>query len=348
MWDLLRAFAAFVLDIPKSRAQLLAELAFLRQQLRAATRAKRRTEPDQVDRFLLVLLARFLPSWRELLEIVRPATLLRWHKDGWRAFWRAKSLRARPSGRKITEEIKAAIHLMKRENPRWGPKRIVGELKAKLGVCVHKRTVHRILRTMRRRPPGDQSWATFVRNHLDQIWACDLFTVQTWSYRTLHVFFVLKLGTREVLHWAVTELPSREWVTRQLREVMPFGCGPRFLIRDQDDKFGPSFDSVARACGTRVLKTPPGRPTANAYAERFVLSVRRELLDHVVVLHEEGLSCLLKQYVEHVNRSRPHQGIEQQIPAEVERPRKRPRRGRLVSRPILHGLIHEYEYASAA
>lgn len=338
-----------VQDALRDRAALLAENALLRQQLAAATRQLERAQPTRLERLVLTLLGSFF-SWRErgALLLVTPDTFARWQRDAWSVLWRWRSRRrTRPRRARISAEAVEAIERMARENPRWGARRIVGEL-GKLSISVCKRTVQRILRRVRpRRPRSGQSWATFVRNHLDVTWACDFFSVPVGLFSTLYVWFVLDLGTRRVLHWNVTWNPTDAWLAHQARAVTDFGQGPRFLIRDRDGKFGARFDAVFEACGTRILKTPPRTPVANCYAERFVGTARRELLDHLILLGEQHLRTHLARFVAHFNGQRPHQGLGQRIPDEVHAPRRRPTTGAIHAAPVMGGLSHHYERVAA-
>jgi len=230
---------------------------------------------------------------------------------------------------------------MAKDNRLWGAERIRGEL-LKLGIRVSKRTIQRYLRPLRRKGPSGQRWLTFVHNHLDDTWACDF--VQTYDilFRPIFAFFLVHLGTRRVVHFNVTRQPSRHWVAQQLREATPWCDGPRFLLRDRDDKFGPEFDAVAKACGTRVLRTPIRAPTANAFCERFVGSVRRECLDHIVIVSERQMRARLAEYVEYFNRSRPHQGTGQSVPLGTTHPGA----GTVIALPVLGGLHHDYRRAA--
>ena len=334
----------------RSRAALLAENALLRQQLAAATHQLRRAQPTRLERLAISLLARLVP-WRErgALLLVRPDTLVRWQRETWALLWRWRSRRRRGAPRRqLSPEAVAAIRRMAEENPAWGAKRIVGELH-KLQVRVCKRTVQRILRQVRPRgrPRPGQSWATFVRNHLDVTWACDFFTVPVGLCSQVYVFFVMELGTRRILHWNVTAHPTDEWLAHQAREVTAWGQGPRFLIRDRDGKFGGRFDAVFQSVGTQILRTPPQQPVANCFAERWVGTARRLLFDHLIVLGEEHLRVHMARLVAHYNGQRPHQGLAQRIPDEVRAPRERPAAGPIRSVQVLGGLTHHYERDAA-
>ena len=187
------------------------------------------------------------------------------------------------------------IRTIARDNRLWGAERIRGEL-LKLGIRVAKRTVQKYMRSARPRPPSDQGWATFLRNHMHQIWACDFLQTYDIWFRPLFAFFIIELGSRKVVSVGVTSNPSSAWVAQQLRNATEFGVGPRFNIRDRDDKYGGDFDRVACGVGTRMLKSPVRAPKARAFCERFMGSVRRECLDHVLVLGERHLFETLVEY----------------------------------------------------
>jgi transposase InsO family protein len=226
-------------------------------------------------------------------------------------------------------------------NRLWGAERIRGEL-LKLGIRVSKRTIQKYMRYQRARP-SSQTWSTFWHHHASEIWACDFLPVTDLLFRSLFAFFIIELKSRKVIHVAVTRHPSDAWVAQQLREATPFGKTPRFLIRDNDSTFGPLFARVASSCGMKVLKTPYRAPRANACCERFLGSVRRECLDHLLILHEQQLSCVLQAYVAYFNQARPHQGLHQQVPdaSAVEA-----RDGPIFPVPVLGGLHHEYRRAA--
>ena len=185
-----------------------------------------------------------------------------------------------------------------------------------------------------------QTWGTFLRNHASQIWACDFLQTYDIFFCTVFVFVIIELGSRRVVYFGATRNPTDQWTAQQLREATPFGEGPRFLIRDSDYKFGPSFASVAAEI--EVLKTPYRAPKANAICERFLGSLRRECLDHFLILSERHLSRVVKEYMQYFNHARPHQGIEQRIPCQPERPEAPPASGKVTSRPVLRGLHHNY------
>ncbi len=328
-----------VLDLTRSKAELLAENALLRQQLIVLNRQVKQPHFKPLDRFLMVVLASWFCSWKQALLIVKPDTLMRWHRQGFRLFWKLKS-KPRGSIPKIAEEIIALIKQMAVENRLWGAERIQGEL-LKLGIKVAKRTVQKYMRQARKRPSPGQTWATFLRNHSNDIWACDFLPVVDLFFGQLYAFFVVEHSTRRIVHFGVTRHPTDEWTAQQLREATAFGGGPKYLIRDNDTKFGPKFQKVADDTSIKVLKTPGAAPKANSICEWFLGSVRREALDHFLIVNERQLSRILKAYVEYFNKSRPHQGIGETIPEPKQSGSLL--EGKVVSFPVMGGLHHHYE-----
>jgi transposase InsO family protein len=322
-------------DMTRSRADLIAENVMLRQQLIVLNRQVKRPQFTNADRIRLVLLARCTRFWQQALHIVQPDTLLRWHRDLFRRYWRRKSRNKKRKPR-IARETSDLIRQMAKENRLWGAERIRGEL-LKLGIRVSKRTIQKYMPKVRRN--SSQTWATFLLNHASEIWACDFFQTFDIFFHTVFVFVIIELGSRRVVHFGVTRSPTDQWTAQQLREATAYGEGPRFLIRDNDAKFGPSFARVARGTGIEVLKTPYRAPRANAICEWFLGSLRRECLDHLLILNERHLYRGVGEYKEYFNHARPHQGVEQRIPCQPEAP---PVSGKLSSRPVLRGLHHDY------
>jgi transposase InsO family protein len=329
-------------DATRSREELVAENLLLRQQLIVAVRANKRPKFAVHERSLLVLLARLLPHWRDAVLLVKPETILRWHREGFRLLWRWKSRQKNPTS-KLPAETITLIRRMAGENRLWGAERIRGEL-LKLGIRVAKRTVQRYMRVLRRRPGGGQTWATFLANHRHQVWACDFLQIYDLWFRPVFAFFIIDHGSRKVVHVGVTRQPSCGWVAQQMRSATPFGTGPRFIIRDRDDKFGRDFDRVAEGVGARVLKTPVRAPRANAVCERFLGSVRRECLDHFLILDEQHLLNVVVEYSRYFNESRPHQGMGQLVP--LGAPSAAGGRGSIAATTFLNGLHHDYRRAA--
>jgi putative transposase len=228
------------------------------------------------------------------------------------------------------------------KNRLWGAERIRGEL-VKLGIKVSKRTVQKYMRSVREHRGGGQTWATFVKNHADDIWCCDFVQTYDLLFRPLFLFFLLNQGSRKVVHIAATRNPTQEWTAQQLRNATMEGLTPRFLIRDRDEKFGATFDRVARGAGARVIKTAVRAPNMNPIGERFVGSLRREALDHVLLLCEQQLEDFARQYVLYFNKARSHQGIGQRIP---DAPANDNHDGKIIAIPVLGGLHHDYQRAA--
>jgi len=335
-----------------------AENLFLRKQLGLYQEPKvkpRRLRP--ADRLVMVLLSRWL-DWRDALVVVKPETLLRWHRAGFRLFRRWKSRgRGRPP---LPDSLCTLIGQMAADNPTWGEERIASELFLKLGLRVSPRTV----RTYMPKGPGgcglrgrgDQRWVTFVRNHAEAIVACDFFVSVTATFRVLYVFVMMEIGSRKILHCNITEHPTAEWTLQQLREAIPCHHQWRFLIHDRDSIFSKRTDDVVRRMGLRVLRTPVRAPKANAFAERLVGTIRRECLDWLIPLSENHLRRMLREWVRHYNEARPHASLGQGIPAPAqglpvglqEHRHYLPEGSRVVSAPILGGLHHEYRLEKAA
>ncbi len=324
-------------DAMRSRSDLLLENALLRHQLAVLRRSVKRPQLTAADRGILVLLASRLCTWAGLLVIVRPETVLRWHRQGFRLVWRRKSRPRSSPQPEVAAETIALIRAMAAANRLWGADRVRGEL-LKLDIHVSKRTIQRYLRQARPPRPSGQTWATFLRNHASEIWACDFLPVTDLLFRPVYAFFVIALSSRRVVHVGVTRHPTDAWVAQQLREATPFDQRPRFIIRDNDAKYGARFDHLATASGIRLRRTPVRAPQANATCERFLGSVRRECLDRLLVLSEAHLRRVLRAYVAYFNCARPHQGIRQAVPAGAQAVGT----GRVVAFPVLGGLHHDY------
>ncbi len=332
-------------DLVRPRHDLLLENAFLRQQVIVLSRTSKRPAFTPWDRGLLVLLASRLRTWASALLIIQPATVLRWHRQGFRLFWRRKSApRVNPSP--LAAATIALIKHMARDNSLWGAERIRGEL-LKLGIRVSKRTIQKYTRQVPRLRPDGQRWATFLRNHAGDVWACDFLPVTDLLFRPLYAFFIVALGARRVVHVGVTRHPTDAWVAQQLREATPFDQRPRYLIRDNDGKFGAAFTRVAAASGITELRMAYRAPRQNATCERFLGSVRRECLDHLLILGERHLRRVLHEYARFFNGDRPHQGLAQRVPDVPGAVTSRVElRGDVREVPILGGLHHAYARAA--
>jgi len=337
--------AGTVADVWRSKPELIAENALLRQQLIILQRSVKRPRCTATDRALLVLFTSRLRTWRHALLIVQPQTVLRWHRELFRRFWRRTSQPTAPAHRPpLAPEMIALIHQMAASNRLWGAERIRGEL-LKLDIHVAKWTIQKYLRGARP-PHSGQTWAAFLHNHTQNIWAADFLPITDLLFRPLYAFFVIELATRRVVHVGVTRHPSDTWVAQQLREATPFGHHPKHLITDNDSKYGPVFAQVATATGIDHVRTAYRAPLMNALCERFLGSVRRECLDHVLVLGEQHLRRLLREYVSYFNVERPHQGLRQRMPTAPVDQRVGSVPGRVYAAPILGGLHHTYRRAA--
>lgn len=334
-------------DFTRSKSELILENALLRQQLIVLERQVKRPQLTWRERGVMVFLSGWLKTWKETVLIVQPDTILRWHRDLFRLVWRRKSRSEARHGRPpMAAEKINLIQRLARENHLWGAERIRGEL-LKLGVRVARSTVQKYVQRLRITGPGDQSWATFLRNHAPQIWACAL--VQTYDilFRTIFVFVIIELGSRRVVHFNVTRHPTDAWIAQQLREATPFRARPDYLIHDNDGKFGLKVAAAAAGTEIEVLHTPVEAPKANAICERFIGSLRHECLDHILILRERHLYRVVKEYVAFFNHARPHQGIHQQIPcAPSSLEEDLPLGGANISHPVLGGLHHDYRRAA--
>ena len=345
---LVRDLLRFVALTCSSHTSLAAENLFLRKQL--AFYVERNVRPRRLDdaaRIALVVLARVI-DWRQLLTVVRPDTLVRWHRQGFRLFWRWKS--RRPGRPRIPPYLQDLIATMARANQTWGEERIAAELLLKLGVSVSPRTVRRYMRRLvpsRPRSPS-QTWRTFVRNHTRETLACDFFVVVTATFRVVYVFLVLGIGTRRILHWNVTEHPTAEWTVNQFRSVLTGEEPYRFIVHDRDALFSPAVDDALRSMNLRVLKTPVRVPQANTFCERLIGTARRECLDHVIPLNDRHLRRILGEWLPQYNRGRPHASLGPGIPEPPTLSVQRlaghhiPQGHRVAAKPILAGLHHEY------
>ncbi len=353
--NLVREGIQFLRSCVSSRTSLVAENLFLRKQLSFyqmhQIRPRRLTDSARVA---LVFWSRLF-QWRSALLIVKPATLIGWHRKGFRLLWKWKS---RPGRRRLPKDLRQLIAEMVCDNPTWGQERIADELWLKLGIRVSPRTVRAYW-------PGDgpsirprarsQTWNTFVRNHAQVLLACDFFVAVTVRFRILYVLVVMEIGSRRVVRISVTEHATAEWTMQQLREAIPSEHSYRFLIHDRHATFSTELDEAVRNLGISVLKSPVRTPTANAFCERLIGTVRRECLDYVIAINERHLRQILRAWVSHYNRGRPHSSLGPGIPDQLQAcPPHRAHRHRLaigeaVTRiPVLGGLHHEYKLDHAA
>jgi len=342
--------------LTKTIASLKAENLFLSRQLalyREREAPRKPTTP--AVRMAMVFLSRLF-DWRSALVIVQPDTFVRWHRQGFKMFWRWKSRRGRPS---IPPETVDLIRDIVRSNLTRGEGKIAEILQLRLGLCLSPRTVRKYIRDLLppQRPAGrgDQRWATFVRNHAKAIVATDFFTVVSATFRVYYVLVVMEIGSRRILHFNVTVHPTADWVRQQLRQAIPCDHAYRFLIHDRGSAFSTRVDETIRSLGLRPLKTPYRAPRANAFCERLIGTIRRECLDYLIPLSQNHLRLILKEYVTYYNTARPHSGLGPGIPepaggaVQLQPDRHRlPADVRVVKIPILGGLHHDYRLEKVA
>jgi transposase InsO family protein len=332
----LLCFVLGILASPyKSRIRLAAENAALRHQLIVLRRKLRgRVRLANSDRWFLVQLYHWFPSILKVLTIIRPETLVRWHRAGFRSYWRwkSRSLGGRPQ---IEADLRALIRRMSIENPLWGAPRIHGEL-LKLGFEVAQSSVAKYM--VKRRGPPSQEWRTFLCNHAPDIAAMDLFVVPTIGFSLLYAFVIVRLDRRDLVWINVTTNPTSDWIARQMTEAFPWDDAPKYLIRDRDRIYGAVVTRRLRAMGIRDKPTAPASPWQNGFAERLIGSIRRECLDHIIVFGEAHLRRTLRSYACYYNDIRTHRSLDKDAP--VSRPVQRT--GIISSHAILGGLHRHY------
>ena len=335
MVETLKTLLGTLLLLFRSRSRLQVEILFLRQQLIVLRRtAPKRVRLRALDRLLFVLLYRLWPGILDSVAVIQPDTIVRWHRRGFRALWWWKSRRrlGRPG---IAKDMRDLIREISRANPLWGAPRIHGEL-LKLGIDVSQSTVAKYMLRIRR--PPSQSWRTFLHNHAGAIASIDLFVVPTIALRMLFGFVVLHHGRRQLVHVGVTAHPTAEWLSHQISEAFPWDRAPRHLIRDRDGAFGEIFKQRLHAMGIRDRPTAPRSPWQNAYVERLIGSIRRDCLDHLIIVDERHLRKLLRDYADYYNRLRTHLSLNKDAPL------GRPVQSHGVLRQLPHfgGLHHSF------
>src|ERR1700682_5536063 len=332
----LLCFVVAVLASPlKSKIRLAGANAGLRHQLAVwRGKLKGRARLTNNARWFFVQLYRWFPSILSVLLIIRPETLVGWHRTGFRRYWRWKS-RRRGGRPPIDAELRALIRQMSTENLLWGAPRIHGEL-LKLGFELAQSSVAKYM--VKRRGPPSQEWRIFLRNHAPDIAAMDLFVVPTIGFKLLYGFVIVRLSRRDLVWINVTTHPTAEWIAGQITEAFPWNEGPRYLVRDRGRIYGAVVTRRLRAMGIRDKPTAPASPWQNGFAERLIGSIRRECLDHIIVLSEEHLRRILKNYAAYYNGVRTHRSLQKDAP--VSRPVQQT--GVISSRAIPGGRHHHY------
>jgi transposase InsO family protein len=346
-WRVIRYALIFVSAFFRQRASLGCEMVAIRSQLtfyEESIRQKRQPRPrfHPAFRLLWVLLSSVWTGWKSAAELMKPKTVLKWHEHAFLNWWRWKSRRkgGRPT---ISQEMRALIRRLSRENVLWSAETIHGHL-VLLGFdppCPD--TIRKYMAKPKGGTDKSQTWLTFLRNHLPVSWAMDFFTVPTLRFQILYIFVILNHSRRQVVHFAVTPHPTTAWVIQQLREAMPFGQQPTYLFRDNDGIYGDEVGRFLAGTGIAEVKTAHRCPWQNPFVERYGGTLRRELLDHVIVLNEEHLKRLLKDFIEeYYHLARPHQGLNGDTPVLRAKPEPAANVSRLDSIPVVGGLHHRY------
>jgi putative transposase len=326
----------------RTHRALVLENVALRHQLAVLQRTAPRPRLRPSDRLFWVLLSRLWHGWAEAVAIVQPETVLRWQRGGFTLFWTWKSRRHGPGRPAVASDVRALIRRMSEANPLWGAPRIHGELQ-KLGIEISQATVSKYV--IRLRKPPSQTWRTFLTNHVQTLVSVDFFTVPTVTFKVLFVFVVLAHHRRRVVHSNVTDAPTAQWTGQQFVEAFPWEPAPCYLLRDRDAVYGGVFSRRAQALGIREVKTAPRSPWQNPYVERLIGTLRRECLDHMVVLNETHLCRLLRDYLFYYHSARTHLSLDKDAPE----PRlvEHPDQGGIVEKPMVGGLHHRYTRQAA-
>jgi putative transposase len=322
------------------------EVLALRQQLAVLKRKRPRPSVNRFDRFFRTTLRALWPRWSDVLLIVKPETVIAWHRAGFLLYWRWRS-RARGGRPKVSEEIRALIRRIASENADWGAPKIHGEL-LKLGFDISERTVARYLRRLQpRRGDPAKRWLAFLANHREVLAAMDFFTVPTLTFRLLYCFFVIGHERRHVLHFNVTPHPTSDWIVQQLREAFPDAGAYRYILLDHDTKFDDEVIAFLKSTGLKPKRTGVQAPWQNGIAERWVGSCRREILDHVIPLNERHLRRLVRDYVNYHHDDRLHDSLDKDAPNRRPVEHKPSPVATVTSTARLGGLHHRYGWSEA-
>jgi transposase InsO family protein len=326
----------------RSRLSVQLELIALRHQVAVYKQSISRPKLRPTDRLLWVWLSRLWPGWQEVLAFVQPRTVIAWQKKRCRNYWRRLSQSGKPGRPAIGKEVRKLIQDMWQSNPTWGSPRIVGELR-KLGIDVAKSTVEKYRPKVPK--PSSPTWKAFLNNHIQDLVACDFFIVPTVTCQVLFVFIMLVHERRRIVHFNVTEHPTAQWTAQQIIEAFPWESAPRYLLRDRDAIYGQHFQQRIKNIGIEEVKIAPRSPWQNPYCERVIGSIRRDVLDHVVVLHARHLMRLLTTYFSYYHRFRTHLSLAMDCP--IPRAVAPPEYGPVRVVPEVGGLHHHYERIAA-
>jgi transposase InsO family protein len=338
---LLSALLTAVFASFRSRAALQLEILALRHQLGVLQRSVKRPKLTSADRLLWAWLGAVWNDWQSSIFVVKASTVIGWHRKGFRLFWAWKVRHGKPGRPCVPKEVRQLIRTMSRENPlgRSADSRRI----AQTGIDIGETSVSKYL--IRRHKPPSQTWRTFLDNHVKTLVSVDFFTVPTIRFQVLYVFLVLGHDRWRILHFGVTAHPTAEWTAQQLREAFPWETAPRYLLRDRDRIFGADFVKQVKAMGIKQVLSAPRSPWQRAYIERVIGTIRRECLDHVIVISEASLYRHLRNFTDYYHRSRTHLGLQKDTPE--SRPVQAPEAGRIVAIPEVGGLHHRYERRAA-
>src|SRR5215475_5681748 len=342
MLPVISALLAFIAGLFHSRASLCLEHLALRHQLAVCKQTVPRPRLRPTDRLFWAWLSRWWSGWQEVLAFVQPRTVIAWQQQRFQDHWRCLSEQGTPGRPATAKEIRALSQDMWQANPTWGSPRIVGELH-KLGIDVAKSTVETY--RPRARKPSSPTWKAFLANHVQDLVSLDFFMVPTVRHTVLFVLVILAHHRRRVVHFNVTEHPTAQWTAQQVIDAFPWDEAPRYLLRDRDRVYGAFFRQRVRHMGIEEVVSAPRSPWQNPYVERLIGSIRRECLDHVIVLHERHLRRLLTSYFQYYHRWRTHRALDMDCP--LPRPVQRPEAGPIREVPEVGGLHHHYERRAA-
>jgi len=344
----LKAFLQSLYSIINPYIDLALENIVLRQQVTAFKKENPRPKLTNFDRVLWVFIRRSWKRWKNALIFVKPETVIRWHRKGFRLYWRLISNKGKGKDKLWTnKEIRNLVHRMVSDNPTWGAPRIHGEL-LKLGFHISERTISRFM--PKKEPSGDKikKWLAFLHNHKKGIMAMDFFTIPTLFFRQLYVLFIIHHDMRRIIHFNVTFHPTTEWVTKQIDKAFTVEKPPKYMIYDRDSKFSLPVTETLKSLNIEPVRTSYRSPWQNGTAERWVGSVRRELLNHVIILNQGHLYNLLEEYVEYYNNDRTHYSLKKETPMKRPIIKEPPGDSTIIALPRVGGLHHKYVWKDAA
>ena len=342
MLPVIAALFAFLGSLFRSRRSLALQVLALQHQVAVYKQTVHRPRLRPSDRLFWAWLSRLWPGWQATLAFVQPCTVIAWQQQRFRDHWRRLSQRGTFGRPAVPREVRDLIRDMSRANPLWGSPRIVGELR-KLGINVAKSTVEKY--RVRPRKPPSPTWKAFLNNHVKDLVALDFFVVPTFSYKVLFVLVILAHERRRIVHVNVTEHPTAGWTAQQVVDAFPWDGAPRYLLRDRDSIYGAYFRKRVHNMGIEEVLIAPRSPWQNPYVERLIGSIRRDLLDHVIVLNEQHLTRLLTEYMAYYHRYRTHLSLEMDCPE--SRPVDPPEVGAVLAIPEVGELHHHYERRAA-